>query len=117
MILNRSVRPEAAAPERRNLETRAGAAYRKVLISLDSDNLTKTAVVQLRQRKASRRDEKWPKMGLQAGPRGSEEWPQRPAFCAVPAGAESMEKNVPNGETGGGRGTVVKPSPREISMG
>jgi Transmembrane secretion effector len=58
IILNRSVRSEAAAPERPNFETRTGSAYRKVLNSLDSDNLTKTAVVQLRQRKASRRDEK-----------------------------------------------------------
>jgi hypothetical protein len=111
IILNRSVRSEAAAPERPNFETRTGSAYRTLLNSLDSDNLTKTAVVQLRQRKASRRDEKWPKMGPQACPRGSEEWPQKPAFCAIPAGDKRRKKNVPTGETGGGRGTVVEPSP------
>jgi hypothetical protein len=67
-------------------------------------------VVQSRQRKGAGRDEKWPTMGLQAGPHGSEEWPQRPAFCAIPAGDKRRKKNVPNGKTGGGRGTVVKPS-------
>jgi hypothetical protein len=112
IILNRSVRSEAAAPERPNFETRTGSAYRKVLNSLDSDNLTKTAVVQLRQRKASRRDEKWPKMGPQACPRGSEEWPQKPAFCAIPAGDKRRKKNVP---TGGGKLTRRKHSFRAAS--
>jgi hypothetical protein len=101
ITLNRSVRREAAAPERPNFETRAGIACLKLLTSLDLDNLTKTAVVQLRQRKGAGGDEKWPKMGLQAGPRGSEEWPQRRAFCAIPAGDKRRKKNVPTGETGG----------------
>jgi hypothetical protein len=62
---------------------------------------TKMGVVRLRQRRAFRRDEKWPKMGLQTDPHGSEEWPQRPAFCAIPAGDKRRKKNVPNRETGG----------------
>jgi hypothetical protein len=108
IILNRSVRSEAAAPERPNFETRAGVAYRKLLNSLDSHNLTKTAVVQLRQRKGAGRDEKWPKMGPQACPRGSEEWPQKPAFCAIPAGDKRRKENVPTGETGGGTASGIE---------
>jgi hypothetical protein len=116
IILNRSVRSEAAAPERPNFETRTGSAYRKVLNSPDSDNLTKTAVVQLRQRKASCRDEKWPKMGPQACPRGSEESPQKPALCAIPAGDKRRKKNVPNGKIGGGKRTGRKHSFRWASL-
>ena len=50
-------------------------------------------------------------MGLLARLRGSEEWPQRTAFCAIPAGYKRRKKNVPTEETGGGRGTVLQPSP------
>jgi hypothetical protein len=49
-------------------------------------------------------------MGLFAGGGGSDKWPEKPAFCAVAVIAERREKNVSTGETGGGRGTVVKPS-------
>jgi hypothetical protein len=76
---------------------------------------TKMAVVRLRQRKGPERDGRRPKMAFGTSARGSDKWPEKPAFCAVPAGAECREKNVPNGETGGGRGTVVEPSLRDIS--
>jgi hypothetical protein len=36
-------------------------------------------------------------MGLSAGARGSDEWPEMPAFCAIPVIAERREKNVPTG--------------------
>jgi transposase InsO family protein len=42
--------------------------------------------------------------------------PEKPVFCVFPTGAQCTKKNVPTGETGGGRGTVVEPSLREISM-
>ena len=50
-------------------------------------------------------------MGSGGRPRGSEEWPQIPAFCGIPADAERTKKNVPTRRLGGGRGTVVEPSP------
>jgi hypothetical protein len=49
-------------------------------------------------------------MGFRAAARGSEEWARTPAFCALPVVARPREKNVSDGATGGGRGTVVKPS-------
>jgi hypothetical protein len=72
---------------------------------------TKTAVVRLRRRRGPERDQKRPKMGLSASPRGSDRWPRSLALCGVPAGCERRKKNVPNGQTGGGRGAVVEPSP------
>jgi hypothetical protein len=55
-------------------------------------------------------------MDFRARPRGSDTRAERPALCAIPAAAVRREKSVPNGKTGGGKGTVVKPSQREISM-
>ena len=48
------------------------------------------------------------------GPRGRGAWfgqlARKAAFCGFPAADRARKKNVPTGETGGGRGTVVKPS-------
>jgi hypothetical protein len=55
-------------------------------------------------------------MALLAVARGSDEWPQMAAFCGFPTAIQTLKKNVPTGETGGGRGTVVEPSLLEISM-
>ena len=44
-------------------------------------------------------------MGFRAGARGSDKWPERPAFCGLSATAERRDKNVPTGETGGAEGT------------
>ena len=49
-------------------------------------------------------------MALFTGVGGSDKWPRRPAFCAVPAICRAPKKNFTNGETGGGRGAVIKPS-------
>jgi hypothetical protein len=68
-------------------------------------------VVRLRQRKGPERDEKRPKTGLAAGARGSENGPQRPAFCAIPAGDKRRKKNVPNGQTGGAKATRTLGAP------
>jgi hypothetical protein len=82
------------------------------LILPDFKNRTKMAVVRLLQRKWAERDEKRPELGLEAAARGSDKWPEKPAFCAVAADADRRKKNVPTGRFGGGRGTVVKPSLR-----
>jgi hypothetical protein len=37
--------------------------------------------------------------------------PEGPHFCGLPTGADSCEKNVPSGETGGATGPVNKTSP------
>jgi hypothetical protein len=73
------------------------------LISQAFNNRTKMGVVRLCQRKGGERARKRSEIGLPAGPRGSDEWPQMPAFCGVPAADDHREKNVPTGETGGGR--------------
>jgi hypothetical protein len=38
------------------------------------------------------------------------------AFCGLSPPMNAVKKNVPTGRLGGGRGAVVKPSQREISM-
>jgi hypothetical protein len=55
-------------------------------------------------------------MGLEAAARGSDKWPENPAFCAITPGAWDTKKNVPTGETGGATGTRVKHSQCDISM-
>jgi hypothetical protein len=59
-------------------------------------------VIRLCQRKWPDRDGKRPEIGLSASPRGSDERPQRPAFCGVPAGTGGRKKNVAFGDIGGG---------------
>jgi hypothetical protein len=60
--------------------------------------------------------ENGPKIGLPAGPRGSDEWPQMPAVCEVPARPKSAKKNVSDRETGGGKLTRRKHSFRWGSL-
>jgi hypothetical protein len=55
-------------------------------------------------------------MGLAAAARGSDKWPQMPAFCAVPPAHEGRKKNVPTDETGGGKLTRRKHSFRLGSL-
>jgi hypothetical protein len=43
--------------------------------------------------------------------RASDKWAGRPKSCAIPAGSRDRIRNVPNDETGEGRGTAVKRSP------
>jgi hypothetical protein len=81
------------------------------------NNRTKMGVVRLCQRTGARETKNGPKMALSAAARGSDKWPQRSAFCGIPAGAKSRKKNVPDGETGGPTGTRVKHSQFEISIG
>jgi hypothetical protein len=66
---------------------------------------TKTGVVRLRQRKGPARNEKRPEVGLEAAARGSDNLPGTAAFCAIRAGRRVPKKNVPDGETGGGKPT------------
>jgi hypothetical protein len=75
------------------------------LIWRHSHNLTKMTVVQLRGRKWAERGRKPAQSGPQAGHRGSDKWPQMPAFCGVPAVRGALKKNVPTGATGGGKFT------------
>jgi hypothetical protein len=85
------------------------------LIWLASHNRTKMAVVRLPQRKWAERDEKWPEVALSTRPGGSDNLPGMAAFCGISIANQGPKKNVSNGGTGGGRGTVVEPSLREIS--
>ena len=62
------------------------------------------AVVRLRRRKWAERDEKRPEVGLSGGPGGSDNSAGMSAFCGVPTADQERKENVPNGETGGGRG-------------
>ena len=59
---------------------------------------------------------KQPEAGLSTGLHGSDKWPQRPAFRAVPAGPESRKKTVPTEETGG-RGGFEPSVPDGIQVG
>ena len=70
------------------------------------------AVVRLLRRKWAERDEKWPEVVPRAGPPGSDNLPGMAAVCGLPTADQERKKNVPTGETGGGTGPVVKPSPR-----
>jgi hypothetical protein len=82
---NRRVRSGSTPPKRKKFETRAGSAPRNVLNCLTSHNLTKMAVVQLRQRNWPERGAKRPETGARATASGSEISPRMPKFCAVPA--------------------------------
>jgi hypothetical protein len=82
---------------------------------LNFDIRTKMAVVRLRRRKWGKRDGKWPEVALEAAAPGSDNLPGMAAFCGILTTDQERKKNVLTGRLGGGRGTVVKPSPREIS--
>jgi hypothetical protein len=102
--LNRTVRSVLTPPRGAYFKPTPLVASSKPLHFFGFDFRTKTAVVRLRRRKWCERDGKRPQMGLLAGPRGSEEWPRRPAFCAIPAVAWVPKKTVPSEETGGASG-------------
>jgi hypothetical protein len=58
---------------------------------------TKTGVVRLCQRKVEGRDGKRPKMGLSTAARGSDKWPEKPAFCGfrpVPSAGKRMSQTA-----------------------
>jgi hypothetical protein len=110
-VLNGVVRSLLTSPERGSFKPARRRTSSNTLISQAFNNRTKMGVVRLCQRKGGERARKRSEIGLPAGPRGSDEWPQMPAVCGVPARPKSAKKNVSTGETGGGRGTVVKPSP------
>jgi hypothetical protein len=90
-------------PKRGSFEPTSLVASRNLLICPASDIRTKTGVVRLQQRTPAERDGKRPEMGLTAAARGSDERARRPAFCAIAADADRKKKNVPSGETGGGK--------------
>ena len=60
------------SPERRSFEPTPLRAPSKALICLPSDIRTKMGVVRLRQRKGTKRDRIWPKMGFGGRPGGSD---------------------------------------------
>jgi hypothetical protein len=84
-------------PERKKFETRADSAIRNILNFSTSHNLTKIAVVQLRERKWPERGAKRPETVPQAGAGGSVVWAQSPTFCAVQAEAAAPIENVRSG--------------------
>jgi hypothetical protein len=113
---NRRVRSWFSSPERRKFETCAGSAPRNLLKFCTSHNLTKMAVVQLRQRKRPPRASKRPETGSPAGASGSEASAQSPAFPGVSGVVRALKKNVSTRRLGGPRGTVVEHSLCYISM-
>ena len=96
-------RSQLTPPERRSFEPTPVRASCKTLICLASDIRTKTGVVRLCQRKGPERGEKGPKMGFRAGVRGSDKGPEKPTFCGFPTADQERKRNVPTGETGGGK--------------
>jgi hypothetical protein len=102
--MNQAVRSRFTPPERDSFKPAPLRASSNSLNYRASDIRTKMAVVRLRRRKWAERDRKRPEMGLAAAARGSDKWPQMPAFCAVPPAHEGRKKNVPTDETGGGSG-------------
>jgi hypothetical protein len=115
IVPNQMARPRFAAPERAPFKPIPVRVSAKALIWQRSDIRTKMGVVRLCQKMRVLREEKWPRVGLATAARGSEVWPRKPAFCGIPAVRRSRKKSVPRVKTGGGRRTVVKPSPPEIS--
>ena len=113
--LNRTVRSLFTSPERRFFKPGPLLAPSNPLNYRAFNIRTKMAVVRLLRRKWAERDRKRPEMGLAAAARGSDKWPEKPTFCGFPTADQERKKNVPTGRLGGGRGTVVEPSLREIS--
>jgi hypothetical protein len=111
----RTVRSRFTPPERGSFKPQPYRPPCNLLICRASDNRTKTGMVRLRQRKGPERDGKRPKTGFRAGTRGSDEWPESPAFCAIPVGGKRRKKNVATGQTGGGKLTGCKHSFRWAS--
>jgi hypothetical protein len=115
-VPNRVVRSLLTPPERSSFKPTPPWAPSNPLRWRDSDIRTKMAVVRLRQRRCVGREGKRPKVGLLAGPGGSDNWPGMAAFCGVPAADQERKKNVPNARTGGGKLTRREHSFRWASL-
>jgi hypothetical protein len=109
--MNQTVRSRFTPPERDSFKPAPLRASSNSLNYHASHNRTKAGVVRLLQRKWAERGEKRPEVKLSSRPSGSDNLPGMAAFCGIPAANQGRKKNVPSGQTGGGRGTVVKPSP------
>ena len=109
--LNRTVRSLFTPPERRFFKPEPLRAPSNPLNYRAFNIRTKMAVVRLRRRKWAERDEKRPKMGLRAGPHGSDNLPGRPHSAGFRPLIRSGKRMSRLGRLGGGRGTVVEPSP------
>jgi hypothetical protein len=101
--MNQTVLSRFTPPERDSFKPAPLRASPNSLNYLTSDIRTKMAVVRLRQRKGPKRGRKWPKMGFGGCPRGSDKWPEKPTFCGFPTADQEPKKNIPNGQTGGGK--------------
>jgi hypothetical protein len=108
--MNQTVRSRFTPPERDSFKPAPLRASSNSLNDLASNIRTKMAVVRLRQRKGPKRGRKWPKMGFGGCPRGSDKWPEKPTFCGFPTADQEPKKNIPNGQTGGGKLTRRKHS-------
>ena len=61
--------------------------------------------------RVSRERRQTSRSGPRAGPHDSDNLPRMAAVCGFPTADRERKKNVPKGRLGGGRGTVVQPSP------
>jgi hypothetical protein len=104
------VLPGFPSPERGSFEPALRRASCNILKLRGSHIRTKMGVVRLCQREGRERARKRPEIGLPAAPRGSDDCPQRPAFCAVAAARSTPKKNAPTGETGGRKGIRTRGS-------
>ena len=91
-VLNGVVRSLLTSPERGSFKPARPRTSSNTLISHAFNNRTKMGVVRLCQRKGGERARERSEIGLPAGPRGSDEWPQMPAFCGVPARPKSAKR-------------------------
>ena len=91
-VPNRIVRSLLTPPKRSSFRPTPPWASSNPLRLRSPDIRTKMAVVRLRQRNLAKREGKRPEKSLLDGPRGSDKWPQRPAFCAIPARIEPALK-------------------------
>ena len=109
-IMNQTVRSRFTPPSG-IFQTRSLRASSNSLNYRASNIRTKMAVVRLRRRKWAEREGKQAQSGPRAGRRGSDNLPGMAAFCGIPTADQERIKSVPTGRLGGGRGTVVEPSP------
>ncbi len=114
--MSQTVRSRFTPPERDSFKPAPLRASSNSLNYRASNIRTKMAVVRLRQRKGSERGRKWPKMGFGGRPRGSDKWPEKPTFCGFPTADQERKKNIPNGQTGGGKRARTKHSFRWGAM-
>jgi hypothetical protein len=99
--LNGVVRSLLTSPERCSFKPTRPRTSSNTLISQGFNNRTKMAVVRLRRRKWAERDRKRPEVGLAVAAGGSDNWPEKAAFCGFPTANQEPKKNVPTGRLGG----------------